>query len=71
MSIYHTADNNVVQTQLSICLWKYKFMKLYIRPLQVHMEESIFTQFELKEQHPLSNIYVLFTKGYTFRVIIL
>ena len=65
MSIYHTADNNVVQTQLS------RFMKLYIRPLQVHMEESIFTQFELKEQYPLSNIYELFTKGYTFRVIIL
>ena len=65
MSICHTADNNVVQTQLS------RFMKLYVRPLQVHMEESIFTQFELKEQHPLSNIYILFTKGYTFRVIIL
>ena len=65
MSIHHRADNNVVQTQLS------RFMKLYIRPLQVHMEESIFTQFELKEQYPLSNIYELFTKGYTFRVIIL
>lgn len=64
MSICHTAENNV-QTQLS------RFVKLYIRSLQVHMEESIFTQFELKEQYPLSNIYVLFTKGYTFRVIIL
>lgn len=65
MSICHTADNNVVQTQLS------RFMKLYVRSLQVHMGKSIFIQFELKEQHPLSNIYVLFTKGYTFRVIIL
>lgn len=65
MSICHTADNNVVQTQLS------RFMKLYVRSLQVHVEKSIFIQFELKEQHPLSNIYVLFTKGYTFRVIIL
>lgn len=58
MSIY-TAENNV-QTQLS------RFVKS-IRSLQVHMEESIFTQFELKEQYPLSNIYVLFTKGYTFK----
>lgn len=58
------AENNV-QTQLS------RFVKLYVRSLQVHMEESTFTQFELKEQHPLSNIYVLFTKGCTLRVIIL
>ena len=43
-----------VQTQLST------FMKLYVRSLQVHMEKSIFIQFELKEQHPLSNIYVVF-----------
>lgn len=52
MSICHTAENNV-QTQLS------RLVKLYVRSLQVHMEESIFTQFELKEQHPLQ-IYMCF-----------